>query len=82
MPRIIYSLLFELEPDDSPPASMYLVANLDRTGNSEFCRPCAPKTRTIDLRVGDLLHHVRSKSTLYPGRERLSRFHLGHATTG
>jgi hypothetical protein len=60
MPRIIYSLLFWVEPDDPPPAGMCLVANLDRSGNSEFCRPCAPKARIIDFRAGDSLHHVRS----------------------
>ena len=56
MPRIIYSLLFELEPQEAGD-SIELVAPLTPDGQSPACRAVAPKTRVIDLRPGDHVHY-------------------------
>jgi hypothetical protein len=57
MLRVIYSIECELEPGPgSPPgASSALIITLNRDGvaTGRNGRPRPPKTRTIDLRVGD-----------------------------
>jgi len=52
MPRIIFSLVFELEPV-KPSGPQQLIAPLDAHGQARFCRAAPPKQRVIDLRVGD-----------------------------
>ncbi len=43
MPRIIYSLYFDLEPLDDSGQTSALVAPLDRDGQSRYVRPpCVP----------------------------------------
>ena len=61
MPRIIYSLQLELEDPKSPSGTVGLIAPLDREGQSPHCRACMPKTRVIDLRVGDVVEHRKAK---------------------
>ena len=57
MPRIIYSLLFEVIDPDAPDALTELVAQLNRDGQSPTCMACPPKGRVIDLRIGDRVWH-------------------------
>jgi hypothetical protein len=56
MPRVIYSLLFELESDKAG-TSQALVVPLNADGQSVngLTKAVAPKHRVIDLRVGDWL---------------------------
>ncbi len=56
MPRIIYSLCFELD-HNVPGESVQLIAPLDPSGQSPFCRAVPPKQRVIDLRIGDWIRH-------------------------
>jgi hypothetical protein len=60
MPRVIYSLLFELE-SDKPGTSQALVVPLGAEGQSAngLTKAVAPKRRVIDLRVGDWLTFQR-----------------------
>ncbi len=60
MPRVIYSLLFELEPK-KPGTMLSLVAPLDAEGQSAngLAKAVRPKRRVIDLRVGDWLTFKR-----------------------
>jgi hypothetical protein len=60
MPRVIYSLAFELEPE-KPGTSRMLVVPLDANGQSTngLTKAVAPKQRIIDLRVGDWLTFQR-----------------------
>ena len=58
MPRIIYSLKFDLERGPSGEI-VQLIAPLDPTGQSPHCRPCMPKRRVIDLRIGDYVWYGR-----------------------
>ena len=58
MPRIIYSLKFDLGRTPNGEI-MQLIAPLDPRGQSPYCRPCMPKRRIIDLRVGDQVSHGR-----------------------
>ena len=37
-----------------------LIVPLDRNGHAQHARPIPPKTRAIDLRVGDWLRHGRN----------------------
>jgi hypothetical protein len=48
MPRIIYSLRFDLELDVSGPTAQ-LIAALDRYGQSPSCEAILPVERVIDL---------------------------------
>lgn len=57
MPRIIYSLQLELKHPDNPEALVELIAPLSPDGQSPHCRACLPKSRVVDLRVGDLVQH-------------------------
>ena len=57
MPRIIYSLLFDLRALGG--SKLQLVAPLDAAGQSPHCRAVPPKQRVIDLRVGDFVRHGR-----------------------
>ena len=61
MPRIIYSLHFDLEDPRKPSRLVGLVAPLDATGNSPHCRPNSPVGRLIDLRAGQQLRHLPSQ---------------------
>ena len=56
MPRIIYSLEFDIADPDRPQQLLGLIAPLNRAGQSPHCRPIG-KGRVIDLRVGDQLTH-------------------------
>jgi hypothetical protein len=56
MPRIIYSLQFDLRRQQSDEL-IQLIAPLDRRGQSPHCRAIHPKRRVIDLRAGDRLCH-------------------------
>jgi hypothetical protein len=56
MPRIIYSLQFDLRRQQSAEL-IQLIAPLDRNGQSRYCRAIQPKRRVIDVRVGDRLFH-------------------------
>ena len=58
MPRIIYSLKFDFGRTPNG-EMMQLIAPLDPCGQSPHCRPCMPKRRVIDLRVGDQVWHGR-----------------------
>ena len=58
MPRIIYSLLFEVIDPGAPHALTELVPQLDRDGQSATCMARPPKTRVIDLRIGDKVWHA------------------------
>lgn len=56
--RIIWSLQFDIEPPagSKPGVSCQLIVPLDRQGNSlNGGKPRPPKTRMIDVRVGDYL---------------------------
>ena len=61
MPRLIYSLIFDLSDPADELRIVQLVAPLDRTGQSPHCRPMPPKQRTVDLRIGDELRHKDKK---------------------
>lgn len=56
MPRIIYSLQLDLYPR-RPGELLELIAPLDANGQSPHCRALPPKSRMIDLRPGDHVHH-------------------------
>ena len=56
MPRIIYSLQFDLFPR-KPGELAQLIAPLDARGQSPHCKAEPPKQRVIDLRVGDWVRH-------------------------
>lgn len=60
MPRIIYSLLFELEPE-KPGTTLSLVVPLNADGQSTngLRKGVLPKPRVIDLRVGEWLTFQR-----------------------
>ncbi len=57
MPRVIYSLLFDLRTLEA--GSVQLVAPLNAVGQSRHCRAVPPKQRVIDLRIGDFIRHGR-----------------------
>ncbi len=59
MPRIIYSLFFELCPRKTSEAveQLELIVPLDAEGQSPHCCAEPPKTRVIDLRPGDWVRH-------------------------
>jgi hypothetical protein len=60
MPRIIYSLRFNLER--APRGEIVqLVAPLDTQGQSQFCEALLPVERVIDLRPGDEVWHEPGK---------------------
>ena len=61
MPRIIYSLHFDLADPKYAPRIVGLVAPLDANGDSRYCRPCPPIRRVVDLRVGHALIHTPSR---------------------
>ena len=66
MPRIIYSLKFDLGRSLAGEI-VQLIAPLDSGGRSRHCRPVR-KRRVIDLRVGDFLRH-RGRSYIIDGVE-------------
>ncbi len=55
MPRVIYSLIFDLRTLSG--STRQLVAPLNDAGQSPHCRAVPPKQRVIDLRVGDFVRH-------------------------
>ena len=55
MPRIIYSLVFNLENPGK--GVIQLVVPLNRDGQAAVCLACSPKQRVIDMRCGDTLYH-------------------------
>ena len=58
MPRIIYSLKFDL--GRTPRGEIIqLIAPLDPRGQSPHCEAIMPKRRVIDLRQGDEIWHGR-----------------------
>lgn len=67
MPRIIYSLRFDLERGPNGEI-VELIAPLDPQGQSQHCRAVMPKRRVIDLRIGDRVWH-RKRSYLIEGIE-------------
>ena len=60
MPRIIYSLKFDLEQDPRG-GIVQLIASLDCDGQSLFCEAILPIERVIDLRPGDEVWHGPGK---------------------
>jgi hypothetical protein len=66
MPRIIYSLKFDLGRTLTGEI-VQLIAPLDSQGQSAHCRPIQKK-RVIDLRVGDFIWH-RGRSYIIDGIE-------------
>ena len=60
MPRIIYSLRFDLERGPRSEI-VQLVAPLDTQGQSQFCEALLPVERVIDLRPGDEVWHEPGK---------------------
>ena len=78
MPRIIYSLKFDLEGD--PGGEMVqLVAPLDCHGQSQFCEAILPVERVIDLRPGDEIWHKPGKRAyLIKGVEAYRDNHVSH----
>ena len=56
MPRIIYSLKFDLGQTANGEI-IQLIAPLDPSGQSPYCKAMPPKKRVIDLRVGDYIWH-------------------------
>jgi hypothetical protein len=60
MPRVIYSLLFELEPE-KPGITLSLVVPLNAEGQptNGLTKAVLPKRRVIELRVGDGLTFKR-----------------------
>ena len=60
MPRITYSLKFDLDGDLGGEA-VQLIAPLDTRGQSPFCEAILPVERVIDLRPGDEIWHEPGK---------------------
>ena len=60
MPRIIYSLKFDLEQGPTGEI-VQLIAPLDGYGQSPFCEALTPVERVIDLRSGDEVWHEPGK---------------------
>jgi hypothetical protein len=60
MPRIIYSLKFDLKLDVQGPTAQ-LIVPLDTRGQSPFCEAILPIERVIDLRPGDEVWHTPAK---------------------
>jgi hypothetical protein len=58
MPRVIYSLAFDLMHHGR---QMLLIAPLLPDGQSPYCSACAPKRRVVDLRAGDQVEHGQSR---------------------
>jgi hypothetical protein len=58
MPRVIYSLAFDLMHHGQ---QMLRIAPLLPDGQSPHCRACAPKRRVVDLRSGDQVEHGASR---------------------
>ena len=67
MPRIIYSLKFDLEHGPNGEITQ-LLAPLDPHGQSPHCRAVTPKRRVVDLRIGDRVWH-RQRSYRIEGIE-------------
>ena len=83
MPRVIYSLLFELEPEKLG-TSRTLVVPLDAQGQSinGLTKAVAPKLRVIDLRVGDWLTFKRRAYKIVEVRAyREARRNAAHTVT-
>ena len=55
MPRIIYSLQLELDPNTKG-QPIELIVPLKPDGNADRTRPLPPKQRMIDVRAGDFIH--------------------------
>jgi hypothetical protein len=60
MPRIIYSLKFDLGRTPNG-GIIQLIAPLDPRGQSPHCKAVMPKHRVIDLREGDYVWHEGTK---------------------
>jgi hypothetical protein len=57
MPRLIYSLLFELAPGPEADQPVELIVPLAPDGQSKYVEAEPPKGTVIDLRVGDWCRH-------------------------
>ncbi len=60
MPRLVYSIHFELEPTQSG-TMLALIAPLSANGSSTFCSSGDDKRRVVDLRPGDWVYHPQGR---------------------